>query len=139
GRIAVERVHVDEILDLLHDRRGATGRLLDQVAAARPKRPLSHPAHVGMQLARDQRFLLGVADELPTADVELVLEAKGEGHWRDPLLELSLVGVYRGDPRALAPREHRHLLAPAQGAAGELAGVAAILAGFPTVRGADDP
>ncbi len=116
------------ILDLLHDRRRAAGRLLEQVAPARPQRLLRHPADVGSKLARHQRLALGMADQLAARDVELVLQAKRDGHRRDRLLELALVGVDRGDPRALAAGQHRHFVALAQRPAGELAGVATVVA-----------
>src|ERR1039457_5280361 len=51
---ALERVYVDEVADLLHDRRRAARGVLDQVPPTRAQRLLRHPAHVRLERARHQ-------------------------------------------------------------------------------------
>ena len=56
--VAFERVHVDEVLDLLDDRRRVAGGVLDHIAPAGAQRLSRHPADVGFELARDRGRLV---------------------------------------------------------------------------------
>src|SRR5437588_7061651 len=77
---ALERVHVDHVLDRIHDRGGGARGVLEQISRAGAQRLLGHPADVGDELARDRGGLVGEADQLAARDVELVLEPQRERH-----------------------------------------------------------
>jgi hypothetical protein len=79
GGEVLERVDVDQVL-----RRGDRGAEraraeLDQVRAARQQRLLAHPDHVRLELVGEAGRIVGGADHVAAADVDLVGEGQRDG------------------------------------------------------------
>ncbi len=139
GSASVRRLSiVDPVLDPRQLGARGPGRVLDQVARARPGRRLVEPADVRAQVARHLGGRVGGGDHVAARDVEVVLEQDRDRHRRERLVDRAVEGVDPLDPRARAARQHDHVVAGAQHAAGDLAGVAAVVVMGVVVR-AHDP
>ncbi len=125
--LAVERVHVDAVQQLVHlGERRARG-VLDPVAAGGRERALRHPAHHRVDVARLDGLVVRTADHVAARHVDVVLEAQRDRQRRVGLLELALEGVDRRDARGPARGQHDDLVARAEHPRGHLAGVAAVV------------
>ena len=113
-------------------------RVLDEVAAGRPRGLLAEPADVGVQVARHLRRGVGGAQHVAACHVEVVLEQRGDGHRRERLLDGAVERVEPGDLRPPAVGEDHDLVADVQRAGDDLAGMAAVVVVGVVVR-PDDP
>src|SRR5690606_20834353 len=75
----------------------------------------------------DVRLVVRPGDHVAAGDVEVVLEAEGDRHGRERLLDRPVVGVDGGDPGGEPGRQVDDLVAGLEHAARDLAGVAAVV------------
>ena len=128
GRVArLERVHVDDAVDALDDGAHGAGRVLDAEARTRQQRPLAHPADGRLERPRGHGLIVGIDEHVAARHVDLVLEPDRDGHARRRLVDRAVGRVDRRDAGAQAGRQHEHVVAGAPHAAGDLAGVAAVV------------
>jgi hypothetical protein len=80
-----------------------------------------------LERGRHRRLVVDAGDDVAARDVELVLEPHGHRHRREGLPDVPLGPVDGRDAAARARREHDHLVAGSQHAAGDLARVAAVV------------
>ena len=123
----LEPLDVEPRVDRLDPRAHAARGVLEHVAGAGRGRRVGHPAQPRLEPAGDRRGVAGRADQVAAAGVDVVGEHDGDRLRRDGLLDRPVEGVDAGDRGALALREHEHLVAGPQDAAGHLAGGAAVV------------
>ena len=127
------RCDVEPRVDRLDPRADAAGGVLEDVARAGRGRRVGHPAQPRLEPAGDRRRVVGRADQVAAAGVDVVGEHDGDRLRRHGLLERPVEGVDALDRGALALGQDEHLVAGPQDAARHLAGGAAV------VGRADDP
>ena len=115
--------------------RAGSGRVLQSEPGAGAQRCVGHPADVGLELARHRRRRGRAGEHVAARDVDVVGEPDRHALRRRRLVERAVEGVDRGDRRAHAAGQHDDLGARRQHASGDLARVAAVVAGVV----ADDP
>src|SRR5262249_38164869 len=123
----VAGVHVDRVVELLHQAARATGRVLDQVATADAEGRGREPAGQHLELLADRGRRVGAADQVAAGDVELVAElddaARGRGGRAErPVERVDSLDRVRGSGGLQDPGVPRVQLPPRQ-----LAGIAAIV------------
>ena len=86
-RLAVQRVDVEPVLQLLDHPAHRAGRVLDRQLLARAQRLVGHPADHGVEVLGDVRGVVRAADHVAAGDVEVVLEPDGHRHRRERLVD----------------------------------------------------
>ena len=136
-RFAFECVDVVAVLDRGGASTHAPGRVLEpEGPAGRERAVFAHPADGRVELLCDRRRMPGVGDHAASRDIEVVAEPQGHGAGRRGLFELPIERVDRRDLGRVARGQHDHLVARAKDAAGDAAGVAAVV-GMPGGHRAD--
>ncbi len=100
---------------------------LSRKRCAGAQRVVGHPADLRLQPPRHLRGVVRPAHQVAAADVEVVGRHHGDRHRRERLRDRALRPVDALDRRAVAGREHDHLVARAQHAARHLPRVAAVV------------
>ena len=125
--VAVQRVDVEAVLDVLDQRPARAGGVLDRQLLARTQRLVGHPADHRVDVLAGLRGVLRAADHVAAGDVDVVLEPDGHRHRRERLVDLLVEQVDAGDLAGHARGQHEDVVAGLQHAAGDLAGVAAVV------------
>ncbi len=135
GLVAVQRVDIEAVIERGHlGVRGAGGVLDDVIAAGLERRAVCHPAHRRVELLRDPGLVVGAGDQVSPRDVDLVGQRHGHGHRRERFFHRTIRALDRGDAGVLADGQHHDLVPGAHDAAGDGAGVAAVVLMFAGVR-----
>jgi hypothetical protein len=97
--VAVQRVDVEAVLQVLDQRPGGAGGVLDrQLVRPAQRGRLGHPAHHGVDVLADGGLVVGPADHVAAADVDLVGEAHVTDMGGERLVDGAVEGVDGGDP-----------------------------------------
>ena len=131
--VAVQRVHVEAVGKLGDHRPDVAGGVLEPPHAPRGERPVGHPGHHRIQVLALRRPVVGPAEQIATGDVEVVGEAHDDAHGREGLLDgvrhpgRAVEHLDGRDGALEAARQHDDVVAGLQHAAGDRAGVAAVV------------
>src|SRR5581483_7987321 len=78
--VAVQRVDVQSVLDVLDQGAGRAGGVLDRQLLTRLQRGGRHPADHGVDVLGGRRGVVDPGDHVAAGDVDIVLEADGHRH-----------------------------------------------------------
>src|ERR1019366_559774 len=123
--LVLKRVDVDAVADLAHASLGDLGGLFDQVRAARLQRFLVHPYHSGIEAAAHVREVAGQGEHVAARDIDLVLQAEGDGHGCEGFGEFAIPGDDGFHAAGAAAGQHGDGVARVHDARGKGAGEAA--------------
>ena len=108
--MALERLRVGPLGDLLHGGADGARRVLQGVAPAWMQRLLAHPAERAVELAGTRRLIAGRHQHIAAADVEAVRERERDRHRRHRRVRVAVERVELGDRGRHAGREHDHFV-----------------------------
>ena len=116
--LAVQRVDVEPVLQVLDHRARRAGRVLDRRAAARTERLVGIQQIIASRSWATCGALCRPADHVAARDVEVVLEPDGHRHRRERLVHRAARASMPAIVRRQPARQHLHLVARAEHAAG---------------------
>ncbi len=126
--VAVQGVDVEVVLEVLDQRPGPAGRVLDRELGSGPQpRGLGHPAHHGLDVLPHVGLVAAAGDHVAAADVDVVGQCDGDRHRGEGRLDGPVRRVDGGDRRREPRRQHHDLVAPLEHAAGHLTRVAPVV------------
>ena len=91
--LALERLRIGPLDDLLHGRADDAGRVLERKAPAHVKRVLAHPADCALELPSARRLVIQPHEHVPAGNVELIGQRERHRQRRDALSGLVAEGV----------------------------------------------
>ncbi len=115
-------------MKILHEPARPLRRLLQPVlGAGLERRAFAEPAHHRVDVLTDVRLIVGSADHVAAADVEVVGESDRDRHRRDGFFDRTVGGVDRRDRRRESRRQHHNVVADPVRPTRDLARVTAVV------------